>query len=348
MSQRLEALVGACFYYSGLTGLARFWIRRSGQRLIILCYHRASGGHLRRQLLYLKRHYRLLHLEAALQELYAPVIDKERSKDTRTSLVVAFDDGYRDNYTEAFALARELHIPITIFLVADTIENMAPFAWLAGEDHHLIPYASINEVTVEGQLYHLNAEEERQALAHIIDSRVRYATSISGRKEFLASTRSALGVSSSLTENEKGDLPFTWPEAKEMEESEWISFGAHTMHHPTLTCLTDPLEVSDEMRESRLVLEQRLGHPIRTFAYPYGEFGEREKNAAQAAGFTCAVTTVHGFNTAKTDPYTLHRIVVGVHQHWLVLAAKVSGIWEFFLHPGLALVNLSKNVLKNR
>jgi hypothetical protein len=51
-------------YYCGLIALRRWWIQRFGKRLIILNYHRASGGDLR-------RYYRMLHMEKALEELYA-------------------------------------------------------------------------------------------------------------------------------------------------------------------------------------------------------------------------------------------------------------------------------------
>lgn len=342
MFKWLEVAVGACLYYSGLVRLARFWAERSGPKLVILCHHRASGERLRGQLRYLKRHYRLLHLEDALEEMYRP--SREKRKDRRTLLVVAFDDGYRDNYTDAFRHARELQIPITIFLVPHNIESGQPFSWLAGEYEHLVPYAQVAEATIEGHTYHLNNPEERAKLARVIDDRARYPVSIADREAFLASVRAALAAPSSLTAGERRDLSFAWPEACEMEQSGLVSFGAHTMHHPMLTCLTDGHEVDYEVGESRAVLEAKLGHPVRAFAYPYGDFGERELQAVKAAGYDWAVTTIHGFNTARTAPHLLYRIVLGEHQHWLVVAAKVSGVWEFFLRPLRSLAHVPQTV----
>lgn len=340
MRNYLEMMIGACFYYSGLVKLARSWTRKSGPKLVILCHHRASGKHLRGQLKYLQRHYRLLHLEAALEELSGSAKDEKPLKDRRTLLAVAFDDGYQDNYTHAFALAQELQIPITIFLVLPSIESGRPFSWLAGEDGHLVPYAQVNTATIEGQTYALNTAQGQQKLARAIDDRIRYSTSIADREAYLASVRQALAVPASLTEGERKDLPLTWAEVAEMEQSEWVSFGAHTMNHPILTCLTDPLEVDYEISASRVALEQKLGHEIRTFAYPYGEYGERELNSVRNAGYAWAVTTVHGLNSAQTDPHQLYRIVVGEHQHWLVVAAKVSGVWESFLRPWRLIAHL--------
>lgn len=342
MFRRLEILIGACFYYSGLVWLARMWTRKSGQKLVVLCHHRASGNYLRGQLRYLKRHYRILHLEAALEELYGT--SKVERRDRRTLLAVAFDDGYRDNYSRAFALARELQVPVTVFLVPPYIESGRPFSWLAGEDGHLVPSARVHEATIEGRTYRLNTLDGQQKLARAIDDRARYPASIAGREAYLASVREALAVPASLTEGEQADLPLSWSEVEEMEQSEWVSFGAHTMNHPILTCLTDPLEVHYEVAESRVALEKKLGHPVRSFAYPYGEYGERELRAVRDARYEWAVTTIHGFNTAQTDPHQLYRIVLGEHQHWLIVAAKVSGVWELFLRPCRATVNFIRGI----
>jgi len=327
----LEILVGACFYYSGLVKFARFLTRRSGPKLVILCHHRASGKRMRGQFLYLKRHYRVLHLEEALKELYDP--SARAGRDRRTLLVIAFDDGYSDNYTHGFALARELQLPITVFLVPHPIENGQPFTWVAGEYQHLVPYAQVERVTLGDHAYCLNDPVECKKLTRVIDDQARYPASIAEREDFLASVRQALAIPATFTVGELKDMPLTWPEVQEMEQSSWVSFGAHTMHHPMLTCLTDPDEVKYEIGESRTVLEKKLGHPVRAFAYPYGDFGEREVDAVRDAKFDWAVTTIYGFNTPRTDPLRLYRIVVGEHQHWLVLAAKVSGVWEYFLRP---------------
>jgi peptidoglycan/xylan/chitin deacetylase (PgdA/CDA1 family) len=282
-------------------------------------------------LLYLSRHYRILHLEAALEELYTSTKGSPRRGDRRTTLVLSFDDGYYDNYTHAFALARQLQIPITIFLIPGYIESGHRFWW--DEGRHLVSQTQVNEVKVEGRVYHLDRWDERNALAQAIDARVRYATSVSEREEFLVAVRKALAVPSLVTAQEQATLPLTWREVQEMEESGWVSFGAHTMRHPILAYLRDHAEVEYEVSACREVLEQQLGRPVRTFAYPVGEaehIGEIGPRAVQVAGYDWAVTALPGFNNAQTNAYFLHRLIVDVDQHWLVVAAKASGIWGFF------------------
>lgn len=333
MRRRLETFIALCLYYSGLVKLFRWWTQSSGRKLVILCYHRASGGDLRQHLLYLRRHYRLLHLEAALEELYAPHKNGSPSRDRRTPLVLTFDDGYHDNYTHALTLARELQIPITIFLVPGYIESGRRFWWQ--EAQYLISHTQMSEATIEGSTYHMGNAIERKAVAQAIDARVRHSTSVIEREEFLTLVWEILAKPSANSAEEKTSLPLTWTEVQTMEESQWISYGAHAMHHPILAYLTNPTEVQYEVFQCRIVLEQHLGHPVRTFAYPVGQpehIGEQALRAVQNAGYDWAVTTMNGHNTPQTDPHLLRRFIVDVDQPWQMVAAKASGAWSFFFY----------------
>ncbi|MFL5628706.1 MAG: polysaccharide deacetylase family protein [Ktedonobacteraceae bacterium] len=349
MFKQFEILVAACLYYSGLVKLARWWTQRSGPRLIVLCYHRAAGKYLRQQLLYLSRSYRVLHLETALEELYKPREDELQRKDRRTLLVLTFDDGYHDNYTDGLALARETQTPLTVFLLPGYIESGSRFWWQ--EPKHLLLHTNVREATIDGRMYHVDKSGERKALTRAIEARLRLATSIAEREEFLVAVRKVLADTLPTNAQEKGALPLTWAEINEMEESGWISFGGHTMHHPILGYLADPAEAQYEVSECRAVLERQLGHPVRTFAYPYGgpeHIGENGLRAAREAKYDWAVTTIYGFNTPQTERHLLHRIVVDVDQHWLVVAAKASGVWEFFMRPCRMPIDFIMNIFRRK
>lgn len=327
MRERIRIVVAACFYYGGLVRLAYWWKRRSGRRLVILNYHRASGGDLRRHLLYLRRHYRLLPLEAALAELYSSADAAMPGSDRRMPLVVTFDDGYHDNYAHAFALAQELQVPITIFLIPGYIESGEHFWWL--ESKRLVERAQVSEILIEERCYHLSRPEEREELSRVIDARLHHASSVSGREAFLSLMRQTLQVADEVTKEEEAVLPLTWGEVQKMQESGWVSFGAHTMHHPILADLTDPREVQREVGECRTVLEQQLGHPVQTFAYPVGKpehFGMQGVQAVQAAGYQWAVTTIEEANDPQCDPYLLRRYPGVLEKHWLVMASELVGL----------------------
>src|SRR5262249_22966028 len=142
--------------------------------------------------LYLRRHYRLLPLEQALEELCVPAQDDARTKDRRTPLALTFDDGYLDHYTHAARLASELQTPITIFLISGYIDVGGLFWWL--EVEHLVRSAQVDTVTVDSQRYQLDRLEDRLALARLVAQRARFARSVAEREEFLANLRRSLGI----------------------------------------------------------------------------------------------------------------------------------------------------------
>ncbi|MGZ3621500.1 MAG: polysaccharide deacetylase family protein [Ktedonobacteraceae bacterium] len=327
MRERIRVFLAACFYYSGLVKLVHWKIRRSGKMLIILNYHRAIGNNLVQQLHYLHRHYRILHLETALKELYDVQKGKQKVQDRRVPLVLTFDDGYRDNYTHAFPLARDLQIPFTIFLLPCYIENGGRFWWLEGK--HLVKYTQVDEVIIEGCKYSLKRTEDQERLAQLIDTRLRHSRSVAEREAYLKAIRKSLNVSSATTMEDELCAPLTWAEIGKMEESGLVSFGAHTLHHPLLSYLSDPEEVKREVYECKAILEQKLNCPVNTFAYPIGKFehfGEQGLQAAKEAGYKWALTTTEAINTAESDPYLLNRLPGDIEQHWLVMASELVGL----------------------
>lgn len=326
MRERLRLLLAGCFYYCGLVRLVLYWQQRFGRRLIILNYHRAIGKNLRPQLLYLRRHYRVMHLEDALREFYMPAPLPDR----RIPLVLTFDDGYLDNYTCGWHLAQTLQVPFTIFLIPGYSESGHCFWWLAGT--YLVEHSTIDKATVEGRTYCLADPAQRGDLMKTIDMHLRYASSVAEREAFLMDMQRALEVSlpCRATQGDKDTaLPLNWAEIREMEESGWVSFGSHTMHHPVLGYLIDMAEIRREVEVSRRVLEEQLGHSMRLFAYPIGKsehIGEAGQRLVQSAGYDWAVTTCEDVNTARTDPYLLNRLPGDVEQHWLIMASELVGL----------------------
>lgn len=334
MRKRLGVLLATLFYYSGLVTLSRWLMQDSTRRVVILNYHRASGGDLRRQLLYLRRHYRIMPMEEALAELYVPADKQGRRSDRRTPLVLTFDDGYRDFYTHAFKLACQLQIPVTVFLIPGYVESGRCFWWEEGD--YLVANTRVDQVTLDGCIYHLSQANERSALSQAIDRRLRAAQSVKEREAFLTFIYDmlAMPINSTIDAAKTAmSRSLTWDEIRTMQESGWVTFGAHSMNHPILAALADPAELHYEIKACRTLLEQQLGCAVRTFAYPVGkpeDIGDEAIKVVREAGYACAVTTVYGYATARSDPFRIERLLTDVSRHWLVLAAEISGIWRFF------------------
>jgi peptidoglycan/xylan/chitin deacetylase (PgdA/CDA1 family) len=97
----------------------------------------------------------------------------------------------------------------------------------------------------------------------------------------------------------------SWEEIREMRKDGFI-FGAHTLTHPDLTRLPfDRMET--EIVRSKIIIEERLGSAVTSFAYPYGRYNPHSYAIAQQC-FTCACSDELGLMTVESDPYALERV----------------------------------------
>lgn len=121
---------------------------------------------------------------------------------------------------------------------------------------------------------------------------------------------SLIGMTAEWLREDPGiELPLlSWREVEEIEAA-GCRCEAHSMTHPELTSI--PAEHCwDELRLSRLVLERRLGRPVRHMAYPYGKFDERVRAMARHAGYRSARSTQPGLSPSDDDPYALRQVPI--------------------------------------
>jgi peptidoglycan/xylan/chitin deacetylase (PgdA/CDA1 family) len=69
-----------------------------------------------------------------------------------------------------------------------------------------------------------------------------------------------------------------------------LEIGAHTHDHPDLTTLAGDAAV-EQLRRGKRELENLLGEPVETLAYPFGRADAGTREAARAAGFVAACRT---------------------------------------------------------
>jgi peptidoglycan/xylan/chitin deacetylase (PgdA/CDA1 family) len=74
----------------------------------------------------------------------------------------------------------------------------------------------------------------------------------------------------------------TWSELAEVADA-GVEIGSHSLVHHPLDVLPRG-QLQTEITRSHDELEQRLGRPVRSFAYPHGYNGRRVRDVVQAAG----------------------------------------------------------------
>jgi peptidoglycan/xylan/chitin deacetylase (PgdA/CDA1 family) len=86
----------------------------------------------------------------------------------------------------------------------------------------------------------------------------------------------------------------SWENIIELDRA-GMEIGGHTRTHPYLTQIShDDKKLDSEIAESKRIIEQRLGHSIVSFAYPFGLTNEAVSVAVARAGYQTARTTVSG------------------------------------------------------
>lgn len=307
-----------------MCALWRRWSAESQPKdrvLRILAYHRVLDGDqvsfpfheglisvgaetFRKQMEFVRRHFDVV----SFCDLYR--CDLEGRPWPKHSLIVTFDDGYRDNFSNAFPILKALDLNATVFLVTDHIGRSKLFWWDA------IAYCvkvtgrrSVSLADVSGQEVRLeSAADRREAVELILRWIKRVPEDVKSRFLEMLSRTFDVELPESLAEG----LFLSWDEVSRMA-SGGIEFGSHTMSHPVLANVSET-QLRRELTESKLAIEERLGREVLVVAYPVGGpamINESVKNAAALAGYKFAASYVDSpvFET-ELDRFALPRIHV--------------------------------------
>lgn len=119
--------VSSILYFSGIIALFNL-LRSRGQRniAVVLMYHRVSDdgekpditvstGNFERHMSYLTENFKVVPVDEVVDGY---INGRKWEQDIAA---VTFDDGFKDNYTDAYPILKRYRIPATIFVVTDYI-----------------------------------------------------------------------------------------------------------------------------------------------------------------------------------------------------------------------------------
>jgi peptidoglycan/xylan/chitin deacetylase (PgdA/CDA1 family) len=102
-----------------------------------------------------------------------------------------------------------------------------------------------------------------------------------------------------------------------------MEIGSHTVNHVRLT-QSDYAHLMHELTDSKTMLEDALGQPVTSFAYPYGASDLRCVEAVKQAGYSAACTTAPGWAFLDKDSFRLRRLTIFNTDTVNILARKIS------------------------
>jgi peptidoglycan/xylan/chitin deacetylase (PgdA/CDA1 family) len=244
---------------------------------------------LARQLDWVARRFRIVSLDELGEHL------QSGGPPPRPLAAVTFDDGYRDVYEHAFPMLKRKGIPAAVFVVTDLMGT----SHLQTHDRLFLGLAHLfGQPGGRGRLVGWLDELGLRPMVFAGRSGADGLDAFSAMRavlEALTSAQVQLVLQALDREGgpEEADFPelrpLTWEMVGEMHQA-GMTIGSHTRSHALLT-QESPERVRDEVLGSRLELEQRLGDPVRHFAYPDGRFNAAVVEQVASAGYRFAYTT---------------------------------------------------------
>jgi peptidoglycan/xylan/chitin deacetylase (PgdA/CDA1 family) len=117
------------------------------------------------------------------------------------------------------------------------------------------------------------------------------------------------GTSRWLAHEGEADRPMlSWAELADVAAA-GIEIGGHTASHPRLDRLA-PRAAAVDIRRGKRAIEDQLGRPCNSFAYPYGAWIDSVRRSVIKLGFTSACAVTYQFSSPASDRFTLARLIV--------------------------------------
>lgn len=288
-------------------------------KAFILMYHRvlASGGNqpyfvqsgmyvsassFEKQIAFLRDRFEVVFFEDLVEKVL-------NGGDISGHCAITFDDGWLDNYTDAFPLLKKYRVPATIFLATGFVDRGKIFwpeeicCYLDRSMGDMLTFDSAppSYVRFSEEISRYSQGIRETFFNRSIEILKRYSPG--EREEILGYLRDMFKTDPMLRQI------LSWDEAREMLSSGLVRFGAHTVNHEILDQV--PLQkVRDEISASREAIERRLGGKVRSFAYPNGNHNNSIRMVLKESGFDAAVTTRKGYLSTGTPLMEVPRIAI--------------------------------------
>lgn len=250
----IEAVMQAPLAMAYWLGMGASTLARKGDDMIFLFHGTpyAVARRLERQLRYLRRIFRFVPLETI-----AASLGHARPAGQRRQAALVFDDGLRSNVVHAYPILRALEIPATFFVCPGLIEE-GKWIW-THEVRRRLQFAQRrlrSELALE-----LGAPAEVEAFVQWM-KRLDQPARIRAEGRLKEATPSFVPTRLDRDEFDLAD----WRGLRSLDPS-IVTVGSHSMTHPILPRM-NAAQIESELRDSRSMLEARLGRPADLFSYP--------------------------------------------------------------------------------
>lgn len=265
-----------------------------------------------RHIHFLAHERRVVSMDALLDE-----VEAGRTPEAGT-VVITFDDGYRDGLTHAAPILARYGLPATLYLATGYLDR-GENQWI-DEIYTAFSRRTRDGFEMDGDGYDLSVPHSRDRAYHRLAGRLLKAD-LAQRRRLLERVKAQLQPAGSAPR-----LTLSWEEVRELlRVAPSLEIGVHTVDHLDLTRLS-PEAAEAEIQASMERVHGALGVRPRHMTYPYGRWNETVHRIASRSGLrSCCATTPAARVTAKADPFRLPRIEAPSELE--LLAHRTSGAY---------------------
>lgn len=211
----------------------------------------------------------------SLDELYEVMSSGVKPK--KPFVVFTLDDGYLDNYINAYPVFKANNVPFCIYVTTNFPDKKAFLWWYALEDYLK---ERTEAVLADGSVYSTRTLAEKDAAFQQIRTKILQLP----KDGFENAFRELLTGFDADVHSYVNRLSLDWRQIEILSRDPLCTFGAHTVHHYGLTQLSDE-EIRYEIEKGVNILSSHVEQEIVHFSYPHGLAFERERKIAESYGF---------------------------------------------------------------
>lgn len=220
----------------------------------------------------------------------------------KRAVCITFDDGYANNFEVALPILAARKLPATVFVTTQFIGGGRMWNDTVIE----VVRRARGELDLGGfglDKYPLVDMPARRAAFDAILNKLKYLE-----------PAERLRTVEVIAECSGAELPNSLMMSEEMIRglhAGGVEIGAHTQSHPILAKIPEE-HARVEIARSKSILEDVIGAPVTTFAYPNGrpqtDYDKRHVALVKACGFQGAVSTARGCARRDADLFQIPRI----------------------------------------
>jgi peptidoglycan/xylan/chitin deacetylase (PgdA/CDA1 family) len=302
--RRLESFLGAdSIRWSNIPdGIYSFNFHRIGdwkKTRFDPCVFSCNREQLNDLIIFFKQNFDIISIAEAVS-----LVNKAPQKVYGKYLVITFDDGYKDNYTQAFPILKRHNVPACFFIATSLIGNKKLPWW-------------------DRIAYNYKTNKFKSIKISSWDSTVKHN---GDDREFVRDILAATKISPDPIEVQLNEIEHLFPLYGELPTQEFLSWenlaemilhgmdvGAHSHNHEILANLSQE-EIIYELTHSKMLIEQNLSYQVSSFSYPVGSQGtynDRVMQALVSCGYDIAFNFQPGINVnIYKNRYDLRRFSI--------------------------------------